>query len=93
MLSATPLDGRQTETNREPKDLDKLPDAGPAKVTRPLANSQLHETAKRIGLEGKWIVRSVKKDGEFSKAKIGQQINDVISIYPKAKERDRLFLS
>lgn len=38
--------------------------------------------AKEIGLEGKWIVLSVEKDGDFSKAQIGQKPNDVISIVP-----------
>ncbi len=36
--------------------------------------------AKSIGLEGKWIVLSVEKNAELSKAQIGQQPNDVISI-------------
>ena len=50
------------------------------------STAKLAETAKKIGLDGQWIVRSVKKDGEFSKAKIGQQINDVISIAPDVRK-------
>jgi len=38
--------------------------------------------ASELGLAGKWIVLSCKKDKTFSKAQIGQQPNDVISIDP-----------
>ena len=34
----------------------------------------------RAQLEGKWIVVSVEVDGEFTKAQIGQQRGDVISL-------------
>ena len=38
--------------------------------------------AEKAGLDGKWIVLDVEKDGEFSKAQIGQEYGDVISIEP-----------
>jgi hypothetical protein len=49
-------------------------------------HSEIIEAAKRIGLVGKWIVLNIEKDGLFSKAKIGQQVNDVISIIPGPAE-------
>jgi len=43
---------------------------------------KLRLAASELGLAGKWIVLSCKKDKTFSKAQIGQQPNDVISIDP-----------
>ena len=33
-------------------------------------------------LTGKWIVRSVKRDGEPNQAQVGQQVGDIITINP-----------
>lgn len=44
-----------------------------------IPSTEVEKTAKEIGLSGRWIVTSSEKDGEFSKAKIGQEPGDVIS--------------
>jgi len=42
--------------------------------------TEAYKTAKSIGLDGQWYVIKSIKDGDFSRAKIGQQPSDVISI-------------
>ena len=46
------------------------------------AAEKIAAVAKTIGLDGRWIVLKVDKDGELTKAQIGQKPNDVISIVP-----------
>ena len=86
VLFVNPLEGQEAGFQKNRKDIYS------ANGKSLLAGSKLPEIAKRIGLEGEWIVSSVEKDGEFSKAKIGQQINDVISIFPEAEEFGHLVL-
>ena len=38
------------------------------------------EVRDRVELEGKWIVRFVKRDGQPNAAQIGQQMGDIITI-------------
>jgi len=59
-------------------------DSGLFEQSQPHGNEEEVEkvvaAAKSVGLEGRWIVLSVENSGELSKAQIGQQPNDVISI-------------
>lgn len=50
---------------------------------RSASPKDLSDTAREIGLHGRWYVLSSKKDGPFSEAQIGQQPGDVISLLPK----------
>lgn len=38
------------------------------------------ETGDRLELQGKWIVRFVKRDGKPNAAQIGQEIGDIITV-------------
>ena len=57
-----------------------------ARVDHPAAE-KIAAAAQKIGLDGRWIVLNVDKDGELTKAQIGQKPNDVISIVPGEDSR------
>lgn len=52
-----------------------------ARIDHPAAEKTA-AAAQKIGLDGRWIVLNVDNDGELTKAQIGQEPNDVISIVP-----------
>lgn len=52
-----------------------------------LTAKEIAAVAKRIGLDGRWIVMKVFNDTELTKAQIGQKPNDVISIVPGKNNR------
>jgi hypothetical protein len=51
---------------------------------------KLINTAKEIGLDGRWVVTTSEKDGGFSLAQIGQESGDQISFLPRGKARPLL---
>lgn len=51
------------------------------------AAEKIAAAAQKIGLDGRWIVLNVDKDGGLTKAQIGQKPNDVISIVPGEDSR------
>ncbi len=50
----------------------------------------LINSAKEIGLDGRWVVKTSKKDGGFSLAQIGQEPGDQISFQRREKARPLL---
>lgn len=73
--------------------VDNLPSQVGSQQHAPIdhpAAKEIAAAAQEIGLDGRWIVLNVDKDGELTKAQIGQQPNDVISIVPGEDSRGPL---
>lgn len=76
--------------NKMQKPIDNPPDSvgsQPQATQDDLVAEQIAAAAQKIGLDGRWIVLNFDHDGELTKAQIGQQPNDVISIIPGVNNR------